>query len=375
MIVVKEMCGRVGTVTGQGLSAVIKQLYPKWVLWSSILLLIGANVINIYADLNAMSACAQMLFHGSFVIWLTLLTAAITTLQIVVPYRRYVRVLKWFCLGLLAYVVTAFIPGVHNDWRAIAVHTFVPSWNQSPQFFLIVIGFLGTTISPYLFFWQAGEEVEEQIEAGESDRPGRRLVPATDTELRSLRIDTTAGMMASQSVTFFIIVCTATNLHEKGITDINTAQDAARALLPLGAAAYWLFALGILGTGALAIPTLAGSIAYSLCEANDWRYGLYRRFQRARGFYLIIFASIFAGYALNFVRSISPIKGLLYSAALNGIVAPPLIVLLVLACNNRRIFGERVNKPISNVLGWMTAVLMGVASAMLFWAMATGKAA
>ena len=227
----------------------------------------------------------------------------------------------------------------------------------------------------YLFFWQAGEEVEEEIEAGESDRPGHRLVRATDSDLRSLRIDTITGMIASQAVTFFIIVCTATNLHARGITDINTAQDAARALLPLGAAAYWLFALGILGTGSLAIPTLAGSIGYSVCEANDWRYGLYRRFQRARGFYLIIFASIFAGYVLNFVGSISPIKGLLYSAALNGIIAPPLIVLLLLACNNRQIFGDRVNKPISNVLGWLTVALMGAAAAILLWAMATGKAA
>jgi Mn2+/Fe2+ NRAMP family transporter len=181
-------------------------------------------------------------------------------------------------------------------------------------------------------------------------------------------------MIASQAVTFFIVVCAAANLHAKGITDINTAQDAARALLPLGKSAYWLFALGILGTGALAIPTLSGSIGYAVAEAQGWRYGLYRRFDRARGFYLTIAAATFAGYLLNFVHSISPVKGLLYSAALNGIIAPPLIVILLLVCNNKKVFGERVNRPISNLLGWLTVALMGAAAAVLLWAMATGKA-
>lgn len=375
MIVVQEMCGRIGVVTGRGLAAAIKTHYPKWVLVASILLLAGANVINIYADLNVMAACAKMLFRGSFIVWLTLLTAGIIALQIFVPYRTYVRILKWFCLALVAYVVTGLMPGAHIDWRAVAHFMFVPTWRSNPQFLLTVVGFLGTTISPYLFFWQAGEEVEDEIEAGESDRPGHRLVPATRAEMRSLRIDTITGMIASQAVTFFIIVCTAANLHAKGITDINTAQDAAKALLPLGPAAYWLFALGILGTGSLAIPTLAGSLGYAVCEANDWSYGLYRRFRRARGFYLVIIAAILAGYLLNFVSSISPIKGLLYSAALNGIIAPPLIALVVLVCNKRDVFGERVNKPISNVLGWLTVALMGAAGTYLLWAMASGKAA
>src|SRR5262245_30159829 len=257
MIAVQEMCGRIGVVTGKGLAAAIKEHYPKWMLTGAILLLVGANVTNIYADLNVMAASAQMLFHGAFVFWLTLLTAGIIVLQIAVPYRLYVRWLKWLCLAMLAYVVTAFMPGAHNDWGQIARHLFVPVWRNDPQFILTVVGFLGTTISPYLFFWQAGEEVEEEIEAGKEDVPGHRIASADDAEIRSLRADTIIGMLASQAVTFFIIICTATNLHEKGITDINTAQDAARALLPLGQSAYWLFALGILGTGSLAIPTLA----------------------------------------------------------------------------------------------------------------------
>lgn len=374
MIAIQEMCGRIGVVTGRGLAAAIKDHYPKWVLNGSILLLVGANITNIYADLNVMAASAQMLFRGAFVFWLTLLAAGIIVMQIAVPYRLYVRWLKWLCLALLGYVLTAFMPGAHNDWGQIARHLFIPSWRNDPQFILTVVGFLGTTISPYLFFWQAGEEVEEEIEAGEEDAPGQRISPATDAEIRSLRLDTIIGMFASQAVTFFIIICTATNLHNKGITDINTAQDAARALQPLGQAAYWLFALGILGTGSLAIPTLAGSIGYAVAEANDWRYGLYRRFTRARAFYLVIAAAVVGGYALNFVKAISPVKALLYSAVINGVFAPPLIVILLLVCNNRKVFGDRCNGRLSNILGAATVLLMGAAAGFLIWAMTAEKA-
>lgn len=373
MIAVQEMAGRIGVVTGKGLAAAIKEHYPRWILTGAIVLLVGANVTNIYADLNVMAASAQMLFHGPFVLWLTVLTAAIVGTQILVPYRLYVRWLKWLSLALLAYVVTALMPGSHNDWGRIARHLLVPSWQNDSRFILTVVGFLGTTISPYLFFWQAGEEVEEEIEAGREDEPGRRFRPADATEIRSLRLDTAIGMFASQAVTFFIIICTAANLHDKGITDINTAQDAARALLPLGTAAYWLFALGILGTGSLAIPTLSGSIGYAVAEAGGWRYGLYRRFARARAFYLVIAAATLAGYALNFVGSISPVKALLYSAAINGVFAPPLIVILLLACNNRKILGDRCNGRVSNILGGVAVLFMSTAAGFLIWAMITGR--
>ena len=374
MIAVQEMCGRVGVITGKGLAAVIKQYYPRWLLFGSVFLLIAANVANIYADLNIMAASAQMLFRGSFVLWLTLITGAIIALEILVPYRSYVRILKWLCLALAAYVVVALMPGVHNDWRQISRHLIIPSWSWNPRSILTVVAFLGTTISPYLFFWQAGEEVEEEIVEGHADEPGHRTVRATAAEMRALRNDTVVGMVASQAATFFIVICTAATLHAKGITDINTAQDAALALKPLGAAAYWLFTLGILGTGLLAIPTLAGSAAYAVSETVGWRYGLYRRFRRAKAFYLTIAAAILAGYLLNFFHGISPVKALVYSAALNGIVAPPLIVVLLLICNNRKIVGRRGNGPVSNILGWLTVVLMGAAAAFLIWAMATGKA-
>lgn len=373
MIAIQEMCGRVGLVTGKGLASVIKDHYGKWLLYSVVLLLIGANVINVYADLNVMAASAQMLAGGSFVVWLTGITAATILAQIFVPYRHYVKVLKWLCLALGAYVVTALMPAVHHNGRELVRGLLVPSWSFKPAFLMTVVGFLGTTISPYLFFWQAGEEVEEEIIEGKAIAPGHRNVPVKEHEMRRLRTDTAVGMIASQVVTFFIIICTAATLHARGITDINTAQDAAKALLPLGKSAYWLFTLGIVGTGLLAIPTLAGSTAYAVSEACGWRYGLYRRFKRARGFYVAIAAMIAAGYLLNFVKAISPVKALFYSAVLNGIVAAPLIVVLLLVCNNKKIVQNRSNGRLSNTLGWLTAAAMTAAAVVMIWAMATGQ--
>ena len=374
MIAVQEMCGRVGRVTGTGLAAVLKQHYPKWVLYGSLVMLVGANVTNIYADLNVMAASAKMLMGGPFAVWLALLTVFIIATQILVPYHFYVRFLKWLTLALLSYVVTALLPGVHHHWGQIARHFFIPTWRSDPQFVLTVVGFLGTTISPYLFFWQAGEEVEQEIEEGVADRPGHRVQRVTAEELRILRADTVTGMVASQLITFFIMICTAATLHNKGVTDINTAQDAAKALLPLGKSAYFLFTLGILGTGLLAIPTLAGSVAYAVSETMGWQYGLYRRFARAKGFYITIAVCVIAGYLLNFAHSLDPVKALLYSAALNGIVAPPLVVILLLICNNRKIIKDQGNGRLSNILGWLTVILMGSAAAFLLYAIATGKA-
>jgi NRAMP (natural resistance-associated macrophage protein)-like metal ion transporter len=375
MIAVQEMCGRLGAITGKGLAAVLKEHYARWILWGSVALLFGANTINVYADLNVMAASAQMLFGLSFKVWLAAITGVTLALLIFVPYRVYVRFLKWMCLALLAYVVTAFLPTVHNDWGQIARHLFVPHWSRDPAFIMTVVGFLGTTISPYLFFWQAGETVEEEIAEGTVREPGQRIRRVSEDEIRAVRADTVVGMVASQVITFFIIICTTATLHAKGVTHIDTAQDAAKALLPLGGrAAYWLFTLGMLGTGLLAIPTLAGSAAYALAETAGWKYGLYRRFRRARGFYLTIAAVIVIGYLLNFVHAISPIKGLLYSAVLNGIVAPPLIVLLLFICNNPAIMKERRNTAPANIFGWLAVAAMTVAVAVMFWAMATGHA-
>ncbi len=371
MIAVQEMCGRVGIVTGSGLATVIKRHYPKWLLYGAVILLLGANVFNIYADFNVMAASAQMLFGGAFALWLALLAGVTVIAQILVPYRLYVRILRWLCLSLLAYVITALLPAVKNDWGQIARNFFIPSWSRNPAFTMTVVAYLGTTISPYLFFWQAGQEVEDEIADSTADAPGQRSKPVRAYEIRNLRVDTAFGMIASQAATFFIIICTAATLNRKGITDINTAQDAAKALLPLGKSAYLLFTLGILGTGLLAIPTLAGSAAYAVAETFGWRYGLYRRFKRARGFYLTISVIILIGYGMNYVQAISPVKALLYSAVLNGLVAVPLLIVIMLICNNRKIVKSKVNGGASNILGWLTVVIMAASAALMFWAMWT----
>ncbi len=375
MIAVQEMCGRIAVVTGQGLAVVIKNHYPKWLLYFSVFLLISANIINIYADLNVMAASAKMLFGQSQTIWLVAITLTICLSIVVVPYRSYVRYLKWLCLALGAYIFVAFMPGVKNDWPQIFKHLAIPSWSSKPGFMLTIVGFLGTTISPYLFFWQASEQVEESVSEGTAyaDVHAGRRRPVKNQEMRRLATDTTIGMVVSQMVAFFIVVCAAGTLHASGKTDINTAQDAAKALLPLGKSAYWLFTLAILSMGLLAIPTLAGSAAYAVAEVGGWKSGLFRRFTRARPFYLTIAAMVFVGFLLNFAHAIDPIKGLLYSAAINGIVAPPLIFVLLLICNNKSIVGKRVNGLWSNLFGGLSCLLMTGAAGYLLFSMATNK--
>lgn len=366
MIAVQEMCGRVGAVTGKGLVASLRSYYPRSVLWGAVGLLFLANIINIWADLNVMAASAEMLVGMPFAVWLTLITLFTLVLIVFVPYRVYVRFLKWLTFSLAAYVFTALLPSVHNDWGQIARRLVLPTWERDSAFALTVVGYLGTTISPYLFFWQTSETVEEEIEAGIEDSPGHRKTPVSDEEIRAIRFDTVSGMVVSQLVTFFIIICTAATLHSKGITQIETAQDAAKALLPLGRFAYVLFTMGIVGVGLLAVPTLAASAAYALGDILRWRCGLYCCFGEAQKFYYTIAAVIVAGFLLNFVKSFSPVKGLLYAAVLNGIAAPPLIILLLLICNNRRVMKENRNGLLSNVVGGVAALLMTAAVIVMF---------
>ncbi|HEY3413787.1 MAG TPA: Nramp family divalent metal transporter [Armatimonadota bacterium] len=374
MIAVQEMCGRVGLVTNKGLAAIIKEHYSRWLLWCVLVLLVVANTVNVYADINVMAASMKMLFGLPFALWATALTLGMVVAQITIPYKHYVKFLKYACLSLLAYVVIAVLPKVHADWHSVAHHLFIPHWSSRPEYILTIVGFLGTTISPYLFFWQAEEQVEDDIADGLTDDAGHRASRVKRSEIRAVRADTAVGMILSQIITVFIIVSTAATLHASGKTDINTAQDAAQALLPLGASAYWLFTLGILGVGLLAVPTLAGSAAYAVAETAGWRFGLYRRFKRAKGFYGTIAVIIIVGYLLNFVHAISPVKALLYSAVLNGLVAPPLIVILLFICNNRKIVGKNANGWLSNALGWLAVVLMTLAGGLLMWMLCTGKA-
>ena len=374
MIAVQEMCGRMAAITGQGLASVIKQNYPKWLLFSCVSLLVFANVFNVFADLNVMAASTKMLFGLPFSLGLLLFTAILVASQILIPYRIYSRVLKWLCISLLGYVVVAFMPGVKNNWTEMSKSLFVPHFDLKTGTILAIVAFLGTTISPYLFFWQAGETVEDEITDRNADEPGHRTRPVTEREIRNIRADTTIGMVASQLVALFIVIAAAGTLHASGHTNIETAQDAAKALQPLGPYAYWIFSLCMIGTGLLAIPTLAGSVAYSVAETFSWKYGLYRRFDRARGFYLTIAAVVVVGCIFNFIGVISPIKALVYSAALNGIVAPPLVIVLIMICNNRKIVGARTNGFWSNFFSVVTVALMGPCAIYLVYQVILGNA-
>ena len=297
MASVQLMCGRLGMVTGCGLAAVIRQHYPRWVLWGSCLLLITANVINIAADLGGMGEAAEMVTGINSLIWTPLITILITSFLFWSSYRQIARIFKWITLVLLAYVVTAFF--AHVDWRSALGATFLPRLSFSHDSLSVLVGILGTTISPYLFFWQAAQEVEEERAEGRNlaQRKG-----ATANELRRLRVDVSTGMFASNFIMYFIILTTAATLHAHGTTQIDTARQAAEALRPLaGKAAYWLFTFGLIGTGMLGVPVLAGSSAYAIAEAGAWKGSLEKRPHGAWRFYAVLAASMIGGLAINFL--------------------------------------------------------------------------
>jgi Mn2+/Fe2+ NRAMP family transporter len=363
MIAVQEMCGRIGLVTNKGIAGVLRTHYSRQVLFGAVALLFIANTINVGADLGAMAAATRELVPGvQFFPLLVLFALGILALEIFIPYRHYARVLKVLALSLLAYIVTGVI--IHPDWGKLLLLTVVPTIRLTPQFLALVVGLLGTTISPYLFFWQASEEVEEtelrHLEPRGKDIPRERSTLLK--RLRSSRIDTVLGMLASEVTTWFIIMTTSGVLHSHGITNIQSADQAALALRPLaGRFAQQLFALGIVGTGLLAVPVLAGSAAYAICEAAGWHEGLAQTLNHARGFYGVIALATLVGLALNLL-GVNPIAALVYTAIINGIVAVPLLVLILLVANNRAIMGEHTNRRLSNAVGIVTTLLMGVAA-------------
>jgi NRAMP (natural resistance-associated macrophage protein)-like metal ion transporter len=358
MAVVQEMCGRIGLVAREGLSATIRAHYARPVLAAAILLLTVANILNIGADLGAMAAAAQLVFGLPAALWLVGLTALTLLLEIFISYPRYAKFLKYLTLSLFAYVATAFV--VKQDWSEIALSTFIPSFVWSKTYVMNVVAILGTTISPYLFFWQADEEVEEEIAAH------RKRV--TRKDIFGMRLDTVAGMFFSNLVMFFIIMTVASTLHANGVTTIDTAAQAAEALRPIaGDFAFLLFALGIVGTGMLAVPILAGSASYAVAEAVGWNGGLYRKFREARGFYGVIIAATLVGLLFNFL-DIPPFKLLYQTAVLNGLAAPPLLVMILLVANNKKIMGSHANGWFSNLAGWTIAAIMAAAGiALIAW--------
>jgi len=345
---VQEVSGRLGLVSGHGLAALIKMRFPRWVLFGAVALVATANGFNIGADLGSMAASVRLLVPVPQAVLLVAMAGLMVGLEIFIPYERYAKVLRWLTLSLVAYIAVLFVIDV--NWGTVLRQTFIPriSWTRSEIAMLIAI--LGTTISPYLFFWQASEEVEEK----EVEKKH-----AVDREHLSLmRADVLAGMASAVLVMFAIMVASAATLGKHGVTTVQTAQQAAEALRPIaGRLASLLFTLGIVGTGALAVPVLAGSSAYALSEAFGWDQGLGRKFRGARKFYLVIGGAMLVGLGLNFV-GIDPIRALYFAAILNGVAAPPLILLMLILSNHEPTCGKWTARRWSNALVGVALVLM-----------------
>lgn len=359
MAVVQEMCARIGMVTGRGLAANIRSHYSRKILYLITLLLFIANTLNIAADLGAMAASTRLLFpHIGFIVCVTLFALGILLLQVFTTYARYSKILKYLTLALLSYVFTAF--AVHLNWGEVLRSTITPSFAFSKGELFLLCAILGTTISPYLFFWQTSQEVEEEIVKGNSTIELRKN-SVTPKELSDMRKDTWTGMFFSNLIMFFIISACAATLHAHGITNIATADQAAAAIRPFGGElTYFFFAIGIIGTGLLAIPTMAGSTAYATAESFGWKHGLYLKLKQSYAFYGVIVISMIVGVVANYFH-LDPIKGLIYSAIANGLVAPIVLFFIVKTSSNKAVMGEHKNHPAISAIGWFITILMTLA--------------
>lgn len=365
MSVVQEMCARIGMVTGRGLAGNIRIYFSHRVLRFATFLLFAANAFNIGADLGAMAKAVQLLSPGlsfSFLVVGFAITSLL--LQVLTPYAKYARYLKWLALVLISYIVSALLANI--DWGVAIKHLFVPDMTFDRDSLLLICAILGTTISPYLFFWQTSQEVEEEILDGKTTL--RQRSSATDPkQIRRMRIDVWSGMFLSNLVMFFIIAACGWVLFPNGITNIQSAAQAAEALRPFaGDATYYLFALGIIGTGMLAIPVLAGSSSYAVAESLRWKEGLHRTLRQAHAFYGVIIISMLVGLSLNFI-GLDPIKALIYSAAANGIVAPFVLFFIVKLSSNKKVMGHWVNHRSTTIIGWFTTAVMAVAGLAAIW--------
>jgi len=365
------MCGRVGMVTGKGLALIIKKYFPKEVLYFAVLLLFLSNVFNINARFvgSVRRVKADSIIPAPYFLWLFFITLFTLFLEIFVSYPVYAKYLKVLTLSLLSYVFVAFI--VKQDWQRIVVSTLIPPLSLDRDYLFSLVAILGANLSPYLFFWQADEEVEEEVKIGRIRAMGRGVPKVTKHDLRNLRMDTIVGMFFSNVIVFFIGVTAASTLGRYGIVDVATADQAALALKPLaGNLGLFLFVLGIVGSGLLAVPTLAGSAAYAIAETFGWREGLSQKFKQAYGFYGAIILATLVGLVINFTF-IKPFQLLYLSAILNGILAPPLLALILISGDKKEIMGEYVNSKFSRIFGWLTVILMSLASllllAHLFW--------
>jgi NRAMP (natural resistance-associated macrophage protein)-like metal ion transporter len=365
MAIIQEMCGRIGLVTGRGLASINQKHYGRPMLYLAVLLLFIANVVNIGADLGAMASSAQLILHLPFALWLIIITALTICLEVFVSFHVYSQYLKYLAFSLFAYIITAFI--VCQDWQQVFTATLIPHMHMTSDYLMNLVAVLGTTISPYLFFWQASEEVESEVDSHQLKEMGNGTPQIRKKDIWEMQLDTFAGMFFANLVMFFIILTTASTLHMHHIQNIETATQAAEAIRPFaGAFTSLLFAAGIIGTGLLGVPVLAGSAAYAISEMLHWKEGLSLKFQQATGFYSIISLATFIGLLINFIQ-IPPFKMLYYTAVLNGICAPPLMFIIMRIGNNKNIMGRYVNSLLSNWIGWGITILMSLAAIALLY--------
>ena len=375
LLAVQESCARIGAVTGDGLAALLKRHYSKKILFAAVILVVVANTVNIGSDLAAMAATTQLLIPGLPAAGLAVFFAiACVLLQMFVPYRQYAKILKWLAIALFAYPVTAFLVG--QPWGEVFTRTFVPNVQFDANMIYIIVGILGTTISPYLFFWNTSEVVEDEVEKHRISNSSTDAKPHVSKNfIKKIRLDNIAGMTLASVSAWFIVVACASTLHAHGITQIENAQDAAAALEPLvrgfpnaGLIAKLLFSVGIIGIGFLAVPVLAGSSSYAISEALGIKEGLYRKFKKAHGFYGIIALATLAGLVINFM-GIDPIQALIFTAVFNAVASVPLLWMIYRVGNNLDIMGEYKNSKISNVGVMAAFILMAGASLVLFWSL------
>jgi Mn2+/Fe2+ NRAMP family transporter len=350
MVVIQEMCGRIGMASGKGLAGTIRKYHSKRLLFLAVSLLTMANTINIGADLGIMAASIQMILGFNFYYWLAIVGILVILMEIFVPYKKYSGILKWLGLSLSVYIITAFM--VKQNWGAIAFDLFIPKIELNAGYIMTMIGFLGTTISPYLFFWQASEEIEEEIVENKIVDFGHKP-EIKPMDIKKMGMDTKIGMVFSNLMTFFIIITAAATLHTNGVTNIETPQQAALALRPLaGDFAYILFAVGIIGIGLQSIPVLAGSVGYAVSEAFKFKEGLSKKFDKAKFFYGVIAVATLVGVAINILQ-INIMQALYYAAVINGVAAVPLIAIIIKLADDERIVGRFKTKKRSKVIAWI----------------------
>lgn len=371
MIAVQEACMRIGAVTGQGLAAVVRRTYSRKILYPVVFLVVAANTLNIGSDIGAMAASAQLLVPSVPLVPLSLgFAIVIVALEVLVSYRVYIRVLKWLSLALFAYVITAFF--VNVPWSDALLATIIPQVRFDGPFLYLLVAVLGTTISPYMFFWQTSNVVEDEISEERKDDTDDPAPPRISARyLRRLRIDTVVGMVFANMIAWFIMLIGAVVLNRGGVTDITTAAEAAAALRPLvdgfphaGLLAEAIFAIGVIGVGLMSVPVLAGSSAYAIAETFGWREGLSRRFSQARGFYITIMVGTLVGMSFN-LAGIDPIQALIATAVFNGLVAVPLILVIALVSSRKDVMGDHRSRFWSKAGLWATFVVMAAAAVAL----------